>query len=91
MRVYLAPCGLWLTLDAGSFESVEVNTKTHAVRVGLSPATPFTTQARLRVAQPAKIAGVGLYHPQSPFTKERDAYPIPLNRTTTWIELVDSH
>jgi hypothetical protein len=27
MRVYIAPLGLWLTLDAGKFESVEVNTE----------------------------------------------------------------
>ena len=91
MRVYVAPRGLWLTLDAGTFESVEVNVKTHAVRVGLSQATPFTPEARLRVAQPARVAGVGVYHPRLPIRKERDAYPIPLKRNTTWIELVDGH
>jgi hypothetical protein len=88
MRVYLAPCGLWLTLDAGTFESVELNTRTQAVRVGLSQGTPITPQARLRLEQPAKVAGVGTYHPRSQISKERDAYPIPLQGKTTWIELV---
>jgi hypothetical protein len=89
IRVYIAPRGLWLTLDAGTFESVAVNTRTHAVRVGLSPATPFTAQARLHVEQPAKIAGVGTYHPRQQLAKERDAYTISLNSGTTWIEMVD--
>jgi hypothetical protein len=91
MRVYVAPRGLWLTLDAGTFDSVAVNTRTHAVRVGLSPATPYTPQARLRVEQPAKVVGVGAYHPRQQLVKERNAYTIPLKSSTTWIELIDGH
>jgi hypothetical protein len=91
MRVYVAPRGLWLTLDAGSFASVEVNTKTHAVRVGLSPASAYTPQARLRVEQPARVAGIGSYRPRQQLTNERDAYTIPLKKSTTWIELIDGH
>ncbi|HYM86578.1 MAG TPA: DUF5695 domain-containing protein, partial [Pseudoxanthomonas sp.] len=91
MRVYVAPRGLWLTLDAGTFESVAVSTRTHAVRVGLSPATPYTPQARLRVEQPAKLAGVGTYHPRRQLAKERDAYTISLKKGTAWIELIDGH
>ncbi len=37
-RVYIAPLGLWLTLDAGTFEQVAINTRTNVVRVSLSPA-----------------------------------------------------
>lgn len=88
-RIYIAPRGLWLTLDAGIFESVEVNTRTHAVRVGLAPASPSTPQARLCVEQPAKVAGIGTYSPSRPLTKERDAYTIPLTGTTAWVELTD--
>jgi hypothetical protein len=90
MRAYVAPRGLWLTLDAGTFESVEVNTRTHAVRVGLSPATKFTPQARLRVEQPAKVAGVGSYRPSRPLRSEREAYSVPLKNETTWVELTDT-
>ena len=89
MRVYFAPRGLWLTLDAGTFNSVAVNTRTHAIRVELSPLTPNTPQARLHVEQPAKVAGVGEYHPRRQLSKERDAYRIPLQSSTTWIELID--
>jgi hypothetical protein len=88
-RIYLAPLGLWLTLDAGTFDSVEVNGKTHAVRVALSPASQFTPQALLRIEQPAKIEGVGKYHPREKLAKERDAFAIPLKRSATWIELSD--
>lgn len=88
-RIYVAPRGLWLTLDSGTFESVAVNRRTHGVRVGLSRAEPYTPLARLRVEQPAKVAGVGTYRPRRQLTKERDAYTIPLKSGTTWIDLID--
>ena len=87
MRVYVAPLGLWLTLDGGEFDGVEVNAKTGVVRIGLAPATQFTPTAYLRVRQPAKIAGVGTYGPVETFHVEREALVIPLHAKTTWIEL----
>jgi hypothetical protein len=87
MRVYIAPRGLWLTLDAGTFESVELNTRTGAVRISLAPATEYTKVARLRVEQPAKIAGVGNYRPATQLTEERGAYVIPLRKQATQVEL----
>ncbi len=88
-RVYVAPRGLWLTLDAGTFESVEVSTRTHAVRVGLSPSTKYTPEAYLRVEQPAKVAGVGTYHASGSLHVEREAYAVPLKSSTIWVELTD--
>jgi hypothetical protein len=90
-RIYIAPLGLWLTLDSGTFDSVEVNTKTHAVRVGLSSATQYEPQARLRIAQPAKLSGIGTYHPTEKFTVERDAFDVALKKDgTTWVELTNA-
>jgi len=86
-RVYIAPSGLWLTLDAGQFQKVEVNSKTGALRVGLAPATTFLHEARLRVRQPAKIPGVGKYHPAGLLKEERGAYVVPLGKGVTWVEL----
>ncbi len=86
-RVYIAPVGLWLTLDAGKFESIEFNSKTGAVRIGFAAATNFTPTAFLHVAQPAKIQGVGAYGPSESFQVARDAYVIPLGKDTTWIEV----
>ena len=89
-RVYVATAGLWLTLEAGQFQSVEIDSKTGAVRVGLAPATDFTPTARLRVEQPAAVKGVGKYHPAQSFQSERDAYVVQLSKETTWINLTAS-
>lgn len=86
-RIYVAPMGLWLTLDAGTFESLEVNSATGVVRVALAGATEITPDARLRVSQPAKISGVGTYLPTPSLKSDRDAYVVPLQRNTTWLEL----
>ncbi|HKR10958.1 MAG TPA: DUF5695 domain-containing protein [Pyrinomonadaceae bacterium] len=87
-RVYIAPLGLWLTLDAGTFETVAINTRSSVVRVTLSQANGFTPNARLRIQQPARIASVGIYTPRQRFVNERDAFTIPLGRSTTTIDLV---
>lgn len=87
MRVYVAPLGLWLTLDAGQFDNVEINSRTGMVRVGLAPATQFSPTAFLRVKQPAKIADEGSYRPVTQFKLERGAYAVPLGKGITWVEL----
>lgn len=84
-RIYIAPLGLWLTLDAGTFEQVAINTRTNVVRVRLSPANVFTPNARLRVQQPAKVTGV--FAPRQKFVNERDAFTIPLKSSVVSIEL----
>jgi uncharacterized protein DUF5695 len=91
-RIFVAPAGLWLTLDVGTFESVELDSRTGVVRAGFAAATPATPEARLRIEQPAKLDGVGAYRPKAPLIKaplksERDAYVIPLSGQSTWIEL----
>lgn len=48
-RVYIAPVGLWLTLDAGTFKSVSFNPKTKEVRIELDKSNEFTPKAYLRI------------------------------------------
>ena len=86
-RVYIASLGLWLTLDSGEVESVEVNPDTGVVRLALARATESTPEARLRIEQTAKLSGVGNYRPAAPFEFERGAYVVPLRNQTTWLEL----
>jgi hypothetical protein len=86
-RVYLAPVGLFLTLDAGEFQGVDVDATTHAVRVRLGPASSHTTSARLRIEQPAKISGVGTYKAQGSFGTERGAVVVPLTSSPTEVAL----
>jgi hypothetical protein len=89
MRFYVAPRGLWLTLDAGTFEAVEINVRTHEVRVALGAATEFTPRARLRVEQPAHLKGVGSYKPRRKLELERGAYVVPLKKQRVWVDLSD--
>jgi hypothetical protein len=78
---------LWLTLDAGEFERVEVNHETGVVRVGLTGATEATPEGLLRIEQPARISGVGNYGPATPLSSRRGAYVVPLEKEATWVEL----
>ena len=87
-RVYIAPLGLWLALDAGTFENIAIDKRSNVVRVTLSRADSYTPNARLRVQQPAKNVRVGTYAPRGSFVNERDAFTIPLGRSTKVIELV---
>jgi hypothetical protein len=85
-RVYVAPLGLWLTLDSGNFESVELQPKTGAVRLDFAPATSFTPSARLHIEQPAKL-GKGTYRLANAYKSERGAWIVPLGDKTTWVDL----
>ena len=48
-RVFLAPIGLWITLDAGSIVSVDFDPARRGVRLHLAAATEHVPVARLRV------------------------------------------
>jgi hypothetical protein len=87
MRVYVAPAGVWLTLDAGNFEKVEFNSATGVLRVGLAASNQYTPTAYLRIEQPARVKPSGSYHPVTAFKTERGAYVVQLHDKTTWIEL----
>jgi hypothetical protein len=86
-RVYLAPFGMFLTLESGVFESVEVDPRTGAVRVTLAPATSAMPQARLRIEQPGAKTGAPSYKPAATFTQERTAFVVPLGKTSTTVTL----
>jgi hypothetical protein len=89
-RVYVGSLGLWLTLDAGTFDRIKLNSKTGAIQVGLSPATRFTPSAHLRIEQPAKVGGVGVYRPVKKYSVEREDYVVNLGKAVTWVELAQS-
>lgn len=78
MRVYLAPYGLWLTLDAGKFREIRFDPKSQIVRLTLDPATSYTHDALLRIEQPARIAGVGEFAPEKRYAQDRGAWVVPL-------------
>jgi len=86
-RVYVAPAELWLTLDAGQFETVAYSLDTGTVRITLAPSTPHTPTARLVVHPPAALDGIGTYTPARDLPMERGAYVLPLSPTATHLEL----
>jgi hypothetical protein len=87
-RMYLAPLGLWLTLDAGSIMSVELDTRSKAVRLGLTAADQFTSAAILRVEQPARLQEARPYQPVQSLKSEKGALVVPLSAETTWVEFI---
>ncbi len=86
-RVFIAPLGLWLTLDAGTFEAIQINTVDRIAEIGFSPSTSYTQSARLRIEQPSKIADFGEFKLEGELEKERGAFVIPLDSGMTWVRL----
>jgi hypothetical protein len=84
-RVYLAPLGLWLTLEAGQFESVEISP--FAVALLLAPANRHTPEARLRLQRAAPEPGPRRVGPTEVYVMERGAYVIPLGGGATSVHL----
>ncbi|PXY42378.1 hypothetical protein DMB65_03880 [Flavobacterium cheongpyeongense] len=76
-KVFISQKQLWLTLDAGTFEKVSYNTKTDEVSITLNPANEFTPNAYLRINKDITL----------PYTKERGAYEIPLQKKSLTIKL----
>jgi hypothetical protein len=87
-RVYIAPLGLYLTLDRGAFESVAINPKTNAVQIRLAPADALASSALLRIEQPATVKGIGTYRTVRQFGAERGGWSVPLGKTPTVVELI---
>jgi len=87
-RVFIAPLGLWLTLDAGRFQKIEFNPGNGRVRIFIEEKNEHLSEAVLRIEQPANVTGIGTYSPRAMFTERGGAFIIPLAVTATEIELV---
>jgi len=87
-RFYLAPVGLWLTLDSGQFDRLIWNGTTGTLRIALAPNDGFTQEARLRIEQPAHLPGVGSFHLSGSPPLQRGAYVVSLSSSQTWVEVM---
>ena len=89
-RVYLAPLGLWLTLDAGQFEAVEYDRAHHVVHLELVPSTAHVSTARLRIQQTAtQRTDSYRYEAVEGYRKsDSGAYPIPLASGITSVRVM---
>ncbi|MBS1522105.1 MAG: hypothetical protein JST50_13970 [Bacteroidetes bacterium] len=86
-RVYIAQAGLWLTLDAGTFNKVSYNPTSGQVSILLDPADVYTPKAYLRIQQPAHPKAAGKYKLTGKFDQERGAYVIPLTKGLLKIDI----
>lgn len=82
-RVFIAPAGLWLTLDAGKFTAATYDPRTGQVTVTLAPADAHTPKAYLNVK--TTTATGKAYIANAPV--EHGAYIIQLDANATTIEL----
>ncbi|RJF86203.1 DUF5695 domain-containing protein [Sphingomonas cavernae] len=85
-RIFVAPAGLWLTLDAGRFERVDYDPKTKRVRLTLAPADAHTPRAWLNVETTAK--GMKRYRPGAGASPERGGYAVTLGSKAVQVELL---
>jgi hypothetical protein len=82
-RVFIAPLGLWLTLDAGHFSSVDYDAKHKTIRLHLAPQSEGLTVARLRIEQTANPPGAPHYQAPTSWKTDAGAYVVPLQATET--------
>jgi len=87
-RVFIAPAGLWLTLDAGTFNTVSYNKDTGEVSILLNAADKYTPKAYLRVKRNANTAITGKYVLAGNTLMQRGAYVILLKNKVSKINLV---
>lgn len=86
-RIYVAPVGLWLTLDAGRFEEIRISRDGKSVEIALATATAFESTARLRVERVASVGPPGRFVPNEELKVERGAYSIALRGSTRRVTL----
>ena len=89
-RLYIAPIGLWVTLDAGRFKQATFDPRNGTVSLVLEGAADFTPQARMRIERPAKLAGTANYQPAEELPQERGTYIVQLKKDSTEIVLQPS-
>ena len=73
--------------EFGQPRRVVIDMKSRTVRLVLSPKNEHTSQARLRVEQPAQFGGD--YAPKERFVREREAWTIPLLMKQRMVELIN--
>lgn len=82
-KIYFAPAGLWLTLDAGTFKSISYHQVTKEITVTLNPNDEFTQNAYLNIS----TNGTSTYKPVQSFEKRGGAYVIPLTNNAIKVVL----
>ncbi|KAH9896471.1 hypothetical protein C8Q73DRAFT_788827 [Cubamyces lactineus] len=91
-RVFIAPLGAWLSLDAGAFEEVELDTEKETVTLIIAPSAPGVSSAaaapvaRLVVTNTADN-GLGVLKPTVNLTQDAGAWVIPFKNGVASVTL----
>lgn len=86
-RFFIAPIGLWITLDAGHLESVDFDPKGNVVRLHMAPATETSPTARMRLAQTSTKTGAQPWAISTKTATDAGANVIPLHKGETVVTL----
>mgnify|MGYP007116712795 FL=1 len=86
-RFYLAPAGVWLTLDAGRFRSVSYNTSTGAIKMTIEKGETWSPEAYLRISNPSREGNAVTYSTGGLESDERGAFVIPVSKKAAMITL----
>ncbi|KAF8963898.1 hypothetical protein BDZ97DRAFT_1904713 [Flammula alnicola] len=84
-RIYIAPLGSLLTLDAGAFSMVELDPRSNSVALTVSATADGTSDAalasngRLVIQQKASLPGIGALRAPPALVEEAGAFVIPFS------------
>jgi len=81
-RVFIAPLGLYLTLDSGQFASVDYDASRKTVAIHLTAATVHVPAARLRIAETDQRKSTAIFE-ASGRKLDDGAYLVPLDAHET--------
>jgi hypothetical protein len=88
--VFIAPAGLWITLDAGKIREIAYNVNNGKIRLSLAPANVHTPDALIRLEQPVKISGTKIKVVKRSDSLDHGAYRIELRKDLPTVILIDS-
>ena len=89
-RLFIAPLGLWITLDAGHLAAVDFDPQKRSVQLHLSAASPYVPTARLRLRQTSDRAKAETWSVANQGTIDAGANLIPLGAAETIVTLVET-
>ena len=86
-RVYVAPAGVWLTLDAGRFSSVSYNTATGTLKMTIEKGETWSPEALLHISNPSREGNAVTYNTGRLKSNGRGAFVIPVSKKAAVVTL----
>ncbi|MGA8939512.1 MAG: DUF5695 domain-containing protein [Acidobacteriaceae bacterium] len=86
-RLFVAPLGLWITLEAGEIVSADYDPHKDTVTLHLAAASQYVRSARLRLTQTESKPGAGSWTVASPTKLDAGETVIPLRSGETVVKL----